>query len=78
LGAPPYCGGEHAETGTLLEKSKLLVEQMLTWFGRIHQLHYASLRYFNVAGAIPGRGEAHEPESHLIPLILDVAFVRRS
>jgi UDP-glucose 4-epimerase len=40
-------------------------------------LRYASLRYFNVAGAIPGRGEAHEPESHLIPLILDVAIGRR-
>jgi UDP-glucose 4-epimerase len=41
-------------------------------------LRYASLRYFNVAGAIPGRGEAHEPESHLIPLILDVALGRRA
>jgi len=59
-------------------ESKLLVEQMLTWFNRIHHLHYASLRYFNVAGAIPGRGEAHEPESHLIPLILDVALGRRA
>ena len=36
------------------------------------------MRYFNVAGAIPGRGEAHEPESHLIPLILDVALGRRA
>jgi len=35
------------------------------------------LRYFNVAGAIEGYGEAHEPESHLIPLILDVALGRR-
>ena len=58
-------------------ESKLLVEQMLGWIQRIHGLHYASLRYFNVAGAIPGRGEAHEPESHLIPLILDVALGRR-
>ncbi len=58
-------------------ESKLLVEQMLSWMQRIHGLHYASLRYFNVAGAIPGRGEAHEPESHLIPLILDVALGRR-
>ncbi len=58
-------------------ESKLLVEHMLTWFNRLHGLHYASLRYFNVAGAIPGRGEAHEPESHLIPLILDVALGRR-
>jgi UDP-glucose 4-epimerase len=58
-------------------ESKLLVEQMLTWMNRIHGLRYASLRYFNVAGAIPGRGEAHQPESHLIPLILDVAIGRR-
>jgi UDP-glucose 4-epimerase len=58
-------------------ESKLLVEQMLSWIHRIHGMRYASLRYFNVAGAIPGRGEAHEPESHLIPLILDVALGRR-
>jgi UDP-glucose 4-epimerase len=58
-------------------ESKLLVEQMLRWIQQIHGLHYASLRYFNVAGAIPGRGEDHEPESHLIPLILDVALGRR-
>lgn len=58
-------------------ESKLLVEQMLPWMQRIHGLRYASLRYFNVAGAIAGRGEDHEPESHLIPLILDVALGRR-
>jgi UDP-glucose 4-epimerase len=64
-------------------ESKLLVERMLAWFHRIHGLRYASLRYFNVAGAPEGpggitRGEAHEPESHLIPLILDVALNRRA
>jgi UDP-glucose 4-epimerase len=59
-------------------ESKLLVEHMLRWFHRIHGLRYASLRYFNVAGALPGRGEAHEPETHLIPLILDVALGRRA
>ncbi len=58
-------------------ESKLLVEQMLPWFHRIHGFSYACLRYFNVAGAVPGRGEAHEPESHLIPLVLDVALGRR-
>lgn len=58
-------------------ESKLLVERMLEWLNRIHGLRCASLRYFNVAGAIEGRGEAHEPESHLIPLILDVALGRR-
>jgi UDP-glucose 4-epimerase len=64
-------------------ESKLLVEHMLTWLNRIHGLRYASLRYFNVAGAPEGpggvtRGEAHEPESHLIPLVLDVALGRRA
>jgi UDP-glucose 4-epimerase len=59
-------------------ESKLLVERMLTWLNRIHGFRYASLRYFNVAGAMAGRGEAHEPESHLIPLILDVALGRRA
>ena len=63
-------------------ESKLLVEQMLGWLNRVHGLRYASLRYFNVAGAPEGpegvtRGEAHEPESHLIPLVLDVALGRR-
>ena len=65
-------------------ESKLLVEQMLAWLNRIHGFRYASLRYFNVAGApVNGageivRGEAHEPESHLIPLVLDVALGRRN
>jgi UDP-glucose 4-epimerase len=64
-------------------ESKLLVEHMLDWFNRIHGLRYASLRYFNVAGApespagVVTRGEAHDPESHLIPLVLDVALGRR-
>jgi UDP-glucose 4-epimerase len=58
-------------------ESKLLVEQMLGWMNISHGFRYASLRYFNVAGAIEGYGEAHEPESHLIPLILDVALGRR-
>jgi UDP-glucose 4-epimerase len=59
-------------------ESKLLVEHMLNWFNQIHGLRYASLRYFNVAGAIEGYGESHEPESHLIPLVLDVALGRRA
>jgi UDP-glucose 4-epimerase len=58
-------------------ESKLLVERMLAWFHRIHGLRYASLRYFNAAGASrPDRGEAHQPESHLIPRILAVALGR--
>jgi UDP-glucose 4-epimerase len=58
-------------------ESKLLVEKILSWMYRVHGFRYASLRYFNVAGAMGGRGEAHEPESHIIPLVLDVALRRR-
>jgi len=64
-------------------ESKLLSEHIMDWFNRIHGLRYASLRYFNVAGASEGpggvtRGEAHDPETHLIPLVLDVALGRRA
>ncbi len=57
--------------------SKLLVEQMLSWLSRVHGLRYASLRYFNAAGATPALGENHQPESHLIPLMLQVALGQR-
>ncbi len=58
-------------------ESKLLVERMLAWFHRIHGLRYASLRYFNAAGCAGDQGEDHQPESHLIPLILQVALGQR-
>jgi UDP-glucose 4-epimerase len=58
-------------------ESKLLVEQMLSWFHRVHGLHYASLRYFNAAGSSGELGEDHQPESHLIPLVLQVALGNR-
>jgi len=53
--------------------TKLAIEQSLDWYNRIHGLRFAALRYFNAAGALPGRGEAHQPESHLIPRVLKVA-----
>ncbi|MGH2523960.1 MAG: UDP-glucose 4-epimerase GalE, partial [Anaerolineales bacterium] len=55
-------------------ETKRMVEQMLSWYERIHGLRYAALRYFNAAGALPNRGEAHQPESHLIPRVLGVAL----
>jgi UDP-glucose 4-epimerase len=58
-------------------ESKLLSEYMMRWMSHAHGLRFAALRYFNVAGAVAGYGENHEPESHLIPLILDVALGRR-
>ena len=54
--------------------TKLAVEQALDWYRQAHGLHYAALRYFNACGALPGRGEAHQPESHLIPRVLGVAL----
>jgi UDP-glucose 4-epimerase len=54
-------------------ESKLMVERMLYWFGRVHGLRYASLRYFNAAGSDGFSGECHQPESHLVPLVLQAA-----
>lgn len=54
--------------------TKLAVEQSLEWYRKIHGLRYAVLRYFNASGALPDRGEAHQPESHLIPRIMQVAL----
>ena len=57
--------------------TKLMVEQALDWYRPIYGLHFAALRYFNACGALPGRGEAHRPESHLIPLVLRVPLGQR-
>ncbi len=57
--------------------TKLAVERILEWYRKIHGLHFAALRYFNASGALPNRGEAHQPESHLIPLVLQVALGQR-
>jgi UDP-glucose 4-epimerase len=60
--------------------SKWFLERALYWAERVHGLRYASLRYFNAAGADPaGRyGEDHRPETHLIPLVIDAALGRRA
>lgn len=59
--------------------SKLAIERMLAAYDRAYGLRYATLRYFNAAGAAPlqGLGERHDPETHLIPLLLQVAAGRR-
>jgi UDP-glucose 4-epimerase len=58
--------------------SKLVIERVLHDFDRAAGLRFVALRYFNAAGATEKRGEHHVPETHLIPLILDVAAERRS
>jgi UDP-glucose 4-epimerase len=57
--------------------SKLMFEQMLGWFDRLDKLKYVSLRYFNAAGASEKYGEVHDPETHLIPIVLQVALGQR-
>lgn len=54
-----------------------MVEQALEWYQRIHGLRVAVLRGFNAAGAAGTRGEAHRPETHLVPLVLQVALGKR-
>jgi UDP-glucose 4-epimerase len=60
-------------------EGKVFVERALRWYEEAHDLRYISLRYFNAAGADPegGLGEAHDPETHLIPRILEVALGKR-
>jgi UDP-glucose 4-epimerase len=58
-------------------ESKWMVERALHWYRQVHGLSYFSLRYFNACGASAERGERHDPESHLIPLILEAAAGER-
>ena len=57
-------------------ESKLACERMMKWTARAHGLRYCALRYFNVAGALPGGsiGERHDPETHIIPNVLKTAL----
>ena len=58
-------------------RSKLMFEQMLEWYNRIHDLNYVCLRYFNAAGATISHGEHHSVETHLIPIVLQTALGQR-
>ena len=67
------------DPGSPYGESKYMLERALHWADRIHGLRSACLRYFNAAGADPGGrlGEDHDPETHLIPLVIDAALGRR-
>jgi UDP-glucose 4-epimerase len=58
-------------------ETKLAFERALHWYETAHDMRYVSLRYFNAAGASDRCGEDHDPETHLIPIVLDVAAGRR-
>lgn len=70
----PIAEDELIRPGSPYGESKYLLERMLAWLDRTAGLRYACLRYFNAAGASERFGEDHEPESHLIPLVLKVAM----
>lgn len=73
----PIDEAEQIVPGSPYGESKFILERMLHWLDRIHGLRYAALRYFNAAGATAERGEDHHPETHLIPLVLQVALGQR-
>lgn len=58
-------------------ESKLAFEKVLKWYNKVHGLQYAALRYFNASGASGNFGEDHSPETHLIPIVLQVAQNKR-
>jgi UDP-glucose 4-epimerase len=81
FGAPeqiPIPETARIDPGSPYGESKWLIERALLWAGRVHGLRSACLRYFNAAGGDPaGRlGEDHDPETHLIPLVIDAALGR--
>jgi UDP-glucose 4-epimerase len=59
-------------------ETKLAFEHAMKWFDRAFGLRYASLRYFNAAGATANCGEDHDPETHIIPITLQAAAGKRS
>ena len=61
-------------------ESKLFIERALRWYAKAHGIKVAALRYFNAAGADPDSkiGEDHDPETHLIPLVIETALGLRS
>ena len=73
----PITEKERIVPGSPYGESKYLLERILRWLDEIHGLRYAALRYFNAAGATTERGEDHHPETHLIPLVLQVALGQR-
>lgn len=73
----PISEEEAIVPGSPYGESKHILERALYWLDCTKGLHYAALRYFNACGATEERGEDHDPETHLIPLVLQVALGQR-
>ncbi|MCA9628958.1 MAG: UDP-glucose 4-epimerase GalE [Myxococcales bacterium] len=78
-GQEPIAETDEIAPGSPYGESKFLIERALAWAERIHGMRYACLRYFNAAGALEDGsiGEHHDPETHLIPIVLQVALGQR-
>ncbi len=73
----PISEKEKIVPGSPYGESKFFVERLLHWAHRTKGLRYAALRYFNAAGCTAAKGEDHDPETHLIPLVIQVALGQR-
>ena len=73
----PIDENERIVPGSPYGESKYILERYLYWMDRLYDFRYACLRYFNACGATEERGEDHDPETHLIPLVLEVALGQR-
>ncbi len=73
----PIAETERIVPGSPYGEMKWWMERALGWYERIFGLRYGALRYFNACGCTPTIGEDHDPETHLIPLILQVALGQR-
>lgn len=73
----PIDENEQIIPGSPYGESKYMIERLLHWMDELYGLKYACLRYFNACGATATRGEHHDPETHLIPLVLQVALGQR-
>lgn len=73
----PISSTERIVPGSPYGESKYIIERYLYWLDKIYDFRYAALRYFNACGASEERGEHHHPETHLIPIVLEVALGKR-
>ena len=73
----PIAENERIVPGSPYGETKNILERMLPWLEMAHGIRYAALRYFNASGASETLGEDHRPETHLIPIVLQVALGKR-
>jgi len=75
----PITEAEALDPGSIYGETKYVAERLLRWMDELYGMKFCALRYFNACGAHPDGhiGEAHDPETHLIPLVLQVALGQR-